>query len=119
MKNLGVLPFMLTIFVLASCVDDSVPKPLYPCDNLSSTPTYDDDIRAIIDTKCASAPGCHNVGSTLGDYSTFQGMEEDLPDNINLRVLVNKDMPIAGFPQLTQEELTKISCWLDAGHPEN
>ena len=45
-------------------------------------------------------------------------MEEDLPDNINLRDFVIKDMPESGSPQLTQEGLTKISCCLDVGYPE-
>lgn len=118
MRISGVFIFMLSIFALEACVDDTVPTPVYPCDNLSETPNYNNEIKAIVDANCATA-GCHVDAFLFGDFSTFQGMEDYLPARINEEVLGEKTMPPAGFPELSQEDLIKISCWLEAGYPEN
>jgi hypothetical protein len=114
---------ILTLFTLilvlgTSCVNDTVPEPVYPCDDLAVTPNYDNDIKSIIDTNCAFS-GCHISGFNAGDFSNYQGMESYLPIRISEEVLGEKTMPPNGFTALTQEELILISCWLEAGHPEN
>lgn len=111
---------LFTLFVVlgSSCVNNTVPEPVYPCNDIVETPNYDNDIKSIIDTNCAFS-GCHVSGFNFGDFSNYQGMESYLPIRISEEVLGEKTMPPSGFTALTREELVLISCWLEAGHPEN
>lgn len=111
---------LFTLFVVlgSSCVNNTVPEPVYPCNDIVETPNYDNDIKSIIDTNCAFS-GCHVSGFNFGDFSNYQGMESYLPIRISEEVLDEKTMPPSGFTALTREELVLISCWLEAGHPEN
>ena len=120
MKTSGTILTLFTLILVlgTSCVNDTVPEHVYPCDDLAVTPNYDKDIKSIIDTNCAFS-GCHISGFNAGDFSNYQGMESYLPLRISEEVLGEKTMPPNGFTELTQEELILISCWLEAGHPEN
>ncbi len=103
---------------LPSCKKDKLPEPTTDaaCDTLM--PTYQNAIKAILDAKCAVA-GCHTPGFGSGDFSTYESMLPRLDNGaFRRRTLDQRDMPPAGSPQLTEEELLLIECWLEAGYPK-
>ena len=82
-----------------------------------STVTFSDDIAPIVESSCAIA-GCHAAGFIFGDYTTYEGLEDFAKDGtMETAVITDKTMPKTG--QLTQDELDKFKCWLDAGAPNN
>lgn len=106
----------ILIFSLNSCKNDKLPEPQIPnfCDSISAT--YTDSVKSIIDSKC-SVSGCHlnAQGPLLNNYTEVFGNAQ----RISARALDQKTMPPAGMPQLTNEEIEILSCWREAGFPEN
>jgi len=79
------------------------------CDG--SSPTYTSRIKAIINSNCTSS-GCHP------SYSTYAGLAGILGNGqFEREVLTNQSMPKNG--NLSADELSKIKCWIENGHPEN
>jgi uncharacterized membrane protein len=88
-------------------------------DNNTTACSYSGVIRPIINNKCA-IPNCHNAGSTLADFSTYEGLKSGV-DNGRIRTNVYdlKIMPPASAIPLTEEEKEQLKCWLDNGAPQN
>ncbi len=109
------LIFAVYSFLLVSCTFEKA-KPL-PV-GCSTTMFYATDIKPIIDSKCVT---CHiSGGSGTGDFTNFNELNEKINTGIfNTKVFILKDMPQSGSPQLTEDELGKLSCWLDQGAPNN
>jgi hypothetical protein len=115
-----------TVLCFDACTTDALPEPVTPtCDGL--TPTYDADVREIVERTC-SYSGCH-LGGAPGLYDSYQGLLSDLENgSFRQRVISNRGNPTLGMPpdyapdgraeDLTENELMIITCWLDAGHPE-
>ncbi len=111
------LSFLL-IFTIAnslySCRADELPEPEVPtfCDSI--TVNYNTNVKNIIDNKCGT---CHNNGQNpgLGTFSQVSGSAE----RMMIRALDQQTMPPASMPALTQEEKDILSCWRNAGFPEN
>jgi hypothetical protein len=132
MKSFKFLFFNLVFLVLlccSACTNDQLPEPapVEGCETIM--PTYDDDIKPIIDNSCAYS-GCHLDGSAPGIYIDYEGLLPILESGFfRSRVIFDKDDPNIGMPpnyapndrpqDLTQEELDLITCWLDNGFPEN
>jgi len=121
MKNaFGLL--VLYSLILVACLKDKGSIPASTSKNLcdSLKVTYSLVINPIINNKCVT---CHKPGGTgNGDYTTYSGLKAKIGTNNNPlynRVFVLGDMPQAGSPALTADEKQKISCWLDAGAPNN
>ncbi len=123
---LSLLLLNLFLFFLASCTTDELPEPVaLPCEG--TTPTYEADVREIIERTCAYS-GCHLGGG--GDiYASYDDLLSNLESGLfRQRVIDRKDDPTFGMPpnyapadreqDLTAEELMTITCWLDAGFPE-
>jgi uncharacterized membrane protein len=73
-------------------------------------------VKAIIDAKCSVA-GCHlnTQNPNLNNYTQVFGSS----DRIAVRALDLKTMPPLGMPQLTEDEIKILTCWKEAGFPEN
>lgn len=85
-----------------------------PCD---TNPTYNSEIAAIINGNCTNS-SCHGSGSANGDFTSYAGLDTVLNNGrFNTLVLVNKSMPQGG--SLSDSQLDKIQCWVDAGYPQN
>lgn len=85
------------------------------CDG--STPTYNADIKDIIDANCTQS-GCHGAGSSRGDFRTYAGLSPYLSNGrFKSEVLTKQSMPQGG--SLSHAELNLIQCWNDNGYPEN
>jgi uncharacterized membrane protein len=82
--------------------------------------SYSTDIQPIIAAKCATS-GCHVAGGTgVGDFSTYTDLKAKVDGGqINNRVYQVKDMPPAGNPQLSQDELDRLKCWIQQGAQNN
>lgn len=103
---------VLTLLVVAGCSNDSFTP---ECDG--GTPTYDGEMKTLIDQNCAIS-GCHGAGSSRGDYTSFAGLLPDLNNGKFTReVLTDQSMPRGG--SLTQVELNSVQCWADNGFAEN
>jgi hypothetical protein len=118
--------FYGALLIISSCTSDVLPEPaVLACDG--ETPTYENTVREIIERTCAYS-GCH-LGGAPGVYDSYEGLLSDLESGLfRQRVIDVRDDPSAGMPpnyapedraeDLTDEELMIISCWLDAGFPE-
>ena len=118
-KLIGLSAFALVIS-FASCDKENVNTVTYDC--TSQTPTYANNVKAIMDSKCAFS-GCHNAGTAasginLSDYANvsseanndrFLGSIEHLTGYSN--------MPRNGS-QLSTAERQTIYCWIQTGKPQ-
>jgi hypothetical protein len=112
MKHLSVVATILFVSVLFfACNKDKKTAPVaqsLECDGNSST--YNSNIKSIIDINCSSS-GCHP------SFTTYAGIKPYLTNgDFSEEVLINKTMPRGR--SLSNNDLSKIKCWADAGFPE-
>lgn len=127
---LGCLFIAISLMLLpTACTTDKLPEPEPPelCDTLKVS--YNLQIKDIIDTNCA-IPGCHRQGTQApGNYTSFSSLEPFLTEREFKRFVVDfRNDPDIGMPpnwptnpgpkDLTQEEFDIVSCWIEAGYPE-
>ncbi len=107
---------LIVFYSFFSCKQDTLPVPEVPtfCDSI--TANYNETVKAIIDAKCSVA-GCHlnTQNPNLNNYTQVFGSS----DRIAVRALDLKTMPQQGMPQLTEDEIKILTCWKEAGFPEN
>lgn len=116
-----ILLFGISTILPFGCTSDQLPPPsLEFCDSLNTPPIlYDGNIDAIVNTYCA-VTGCHLSGFPDGDFQSYAGMLSRLDNGkINTRVFAQGDMPPAGSPKMTQEEMDQFQCWISNNYPEN
>lgn len=100
---------IVTVIVYSACTYEKATPFTMGCDRVIS---YNNDIRAIIDSNCVS---CHDATSSDGDFTGFAGLKLKA-DNGSLyrRVVINRDMPEApAF--LSTKDVQTIKCWIDQG----
>ena len=97
------------IVMIASCKKDKESGNLTPsCDG--SSPTYQSEVKSIIDSRCATS-NCHP------NYSTYDGLLPDLEGgDFKREVLVNQTMPQGS--SLTQDQIKTNQCWVNNDFPE-
>lgn len=104
--------------ILASCGKDDLIT--YDCTGL--TPTYTADVKALMDTHCATA-GCHDaVAKEHGyDLSTYQTVISDAEKN----AFMGSMQHVKGYHAMPEDaakfsdtDLQTISCWIENGMPE-
>jgi hypothetical protein len=102
------LRFLLGIFTMVlliwGCKKDNP-----TCDG--SDPSYDSDIKSIIDANCASS-NCHP------SYSTYSGLESIL-DNGSFKEEVLDKQKMPRGKNLSRDQLNKLQCWVENGYKEN
>jgi hypothetical protein len=103
---------IINFFFLLStaCKKDKEQEKVTPvCDG--SAPTYQNTIKSIIDSKCATS-NCHS------NYTNYNGLRPALENgSFRREVLVDQTMPQNST--LSQDQLNKIQCWANNGFPEN
>jgi uncharacterized membrane protein len=114
MKKILLL-FTTLALSIASCMNVKAPVPLAGCPDKIY---YSTDVKPIIDSKCVT---CHTAGGAgVGDFTQFSEVQ-------SRAALIKKracdpatlDMPQAGSPPLTQDEIDKLRCWIDQGALDN
>lgn len=80
--------------------------------------SYAADIDTIIVEKCVI---CHTAGgSGTGDFTNFSELKAKVDGgSFKTRVFILKDMPQAGYTQLTEAEIAKLKCWVEQGALNN
>lgn len=107
--------------ILTACEYENT-EDLRPIELVDTCPTdsltFQADIEPIFIQNCNNS-GCHNSGSSFGDFTSYAGIKSKIDDNdkIRQRVIIEKSMP-ASAP-LPDCEIRKLTAWLDAGAPNN
>jgi len=115
--------WFISLFLVPSCTFDELPEPEPPSECEVLMPTYENEIKPIIDTYCAY-PGCHVSGFPNGNYETYESMLFSLENGqIRERAIIQMDMPDftapADLQELPAEDLKLLECWLANGFPKN
>lgn len=111
MKKLTALIALASLTLAhSSCKKENGGGKLNPtCDG--SHPTYQGEIKTILDTKCGSS-NCHP------NYTNYDGLRGILDGgDFRREVLVEQTMPKG--TSLTQSQINLIQCWANDGFPEN
>lgn len=105
-----------TCFLFSACTWEKADL-ILSCENLDVH--YSRDVMPIIAGNC-SVNGCHNAGSLTGDFTTYAGLKAKVDNgSFRLRVLDLKIMPPVTQTPLTEKQLQQLTCWIEAGAPEN
>ena len=108
------------IVILSGCYYDKEDY-LYPNGNLdckdtaSTSLTYTNGIKTIIDGNCAS-PGCHVSGGTSPDLTTYSLVKTNTI-RITARAITIKDMPKPSGMSVCN--IAKLDNWIKRGALEN
>lgn len=110
------LSSLVLIMPMESCVSHDFPE--YVCDQQY---TFSEDVRPIIETKCAIS-GCHN--GDLGEevnWNIFEQFHERAESGLVTSRVTHRIMPPSNSPAgpLSQEQINAIACWADQGAINN
>ena len=129
-KKLVLISAFLVAFILISgcSKDDDVsnepdntpPTGIDTC--MEIDPSYEDDIKPIIEASCA-IEDCHvSGGRGSGIFESYDGVKDKV-DNESLlrRAVTNANMPPASSsaPKPTAEQRNLIKCWIEDGALDN
>ena len=111
------------ILGLVACSEDSTEE-MTPdgvdCTNINAS--YSNDIEPIISNSCALS-GCHVAGFSRGDFTTYEGLKAKVDDgSVKTRAIDQMNMPPAnssGPTSLNDNQLELLTCWIEAGAPDN
>lgn len=94
----------------------------------SLAPTYEADVKTIIDLSCAFS-GCHVSGTSApGNFQTYEGISRNLSNgSFEDRVFNIKNDPVLGMPpdnspalkDLSEAQLQILACWMENNFAEN
>ncbi len=119
-KKIIILTTLSLFTIVTACVKDVAQQPsTVNCANIQSK--YGANISSIISTKCSTS-GCHDGGasSAPGNFTSYATLKPYCDNGkVNNRVFITKDMPTAGMPQLSTDELNALQCWLNNGAQNN
>lgn len=76
--------------------------------------SWSNDIKPIMDTKCATS-GCHNGVSRANNFSLYADAKKF--DALIKKYTQDRSMPFEG--SLSQSQIDLIACWVDDGAPQN
>lgn len=121
MKKIGLICFVVTSFLLSSCLKDKT-SPINPVE-CSTIVSYSTDIVPIINSSCVNGQGagtgCHD--DWIFDYSNIvlymqAGSWQNAVINTRAMPKIPNDF---GIDSLTNDEYQIMKCWIDQGYPEN
>jgi len=111
------LKVVILLALASSCKDDEMTG----TENCGD-PSYQNDIKPIIDNACALA-GCHVSGFSGGDYESYEGLKANVDDGtLRTQVVATMEMPQPnpnGPDELTQAEIDLFDCWIENGGKDN
>ncbi len=120
MKNkIALVAITLIAGSIFSCKKESIKE--YDCTGV--TPTYDGEIKTILDTKCAFS-GCHNASSkkagiNLSDYSNAKSESSNDRFLGSVQHLKGYDDMPKNASKLDEVTIQKLYCWVKNGSPQN
>lgn len=112
---------MLKQLLLISCVCFAACKHKEIIPNVALQPcsaSYNTDIKPLVNNKCAIS-NCHgsNGLANLSDYTILKARADN--GNVKKYVYTLQMMPPSNATQLTDDEKSKLQCWLDDGAQQN
>lgn len=108
--SLAAEDYTITVKDASGCTATATQKVEVDANSIS----FKNTVKNIISTNCAIS-GCHVTGTgrpDFNDFSTIQSKAAQIKTRTG-----NKSMPIGRT--LTDDEIKKIACWVDAGAPNN
>jgi len=117
-----VVLLLSTIFI--ACTNDSADQPNSTECSLTDV-SFKTDVMPVIERSCAYVSSCHGSGASLGDFTAYETLKEDLDNGkFAFRVLQKRDMPPTYAPEerpksLDDAEINIIQCWADGGYLNN
>ena len=121
MKLFSVFIIAAGLTLVAACTKDVGPNPdlVVKTTSVCDSVTFTTDIKPIITTYCAVS-GCHVAGAQAPNLSDDTELKTQADGGrIKARLIDQGDMPPAGSPAPTSDEIASIKCWLEAGAPLN
>jgi uncharacterized membrane protein len=119
MKKLILTAIIISsLFAINSCYYDKEDL-LYPVtvDCTTVNASYATDVSPLILSKC-SYSGCHSAGSSAGGLVLESYTQvSNHAGHINQRCIIDKTMP-PSIP-LNTNEIAILTCWINAGTPNN
>ncbi len=114
------LAFSICFLILGCEKDEDDILASFDCTNVE--PTYDLEIKAILNSECATS-GCHNSSSQAGgiNLSNYISSETEStkPRFLGaINQLSDYDAMPRGGNKLSEEEIKLLTCWVDNGSPE-
>jgi len=103
--------------LVVSCKKNKEENELDDVDCSTISASYNANIKAITTANCVSS-GCHNAGSSKGDFTTYAGLKA-VADKGALESKVIKSNAMPPSTGLGIEDRKKIKCWLNSGAPNN
>ena len=115
--NILISIFILLFFIPSCQKCEPLPVHVDPCAGLSFK--FAVDVQPIINTKCATRPGCHaagsiNRGGPLTNYNEVFDKKEACKVSI-----ITSTMPPNPRDSLTTVQKNIIICWINSGAPNN
>ncbi|WP_207511144.1 hypothetical protein [Longitalea luteola] len=108
--------FVVFIALANSCTKDSKNEEPSTVDCSTITTTFSGQVRPLIASSCAK-PDCHAAGSSNGP-----GALTDYNQIFNARARIRTSVANGSMPQdatLSPTQKAIITCWIDAGAPNN
>lgn len=107
------LMLIITGVFMTSCSRDKSPIIVSNCDEEI---TYQKDLQLILDNNC-SFSGCHDAGSIVGDFTTYESISGFFGSGILKQVTIDeRSMPLGDT--LSTADLTLFECWIQGGYLE-
>lgn len=109
-------------FLILSCEkDEDDVLASFDCTNVE--PTYDLEIKSILNRECATS-GCHSSSSQAGGISLGNYMAaENESSKARFLGAINQLSGYESMPRssnkLSDDDIKLITCWVDNGSPEN
>jgi hypothetical protein len=113
-----ILASLLVLTIVYACKKDSITT--YDCTGV--TPTYNADIKTIVDANCATS-NCHNASSKADgiDLSTYEFTKLNSTSDKFMKSIQHvggaESMP-RGASKLSEDKIKLIYCWVQNGQPQ-
>lgn len=109
-----------SLFILASCTKDVGPDPALQAPDSCDSVKFSTMIKPIIEASCSTS-GCHDGSPSVpGNFTGFTDISLSVQNGSFKKRVVDGSpnfMPSSG--RLPQADIDKITCWLNAGAPNN
>ncbi|MBL4593651.1 MAG: hypothetical protein JKX68_07550 [Flavobacteriales bacterium] len=104
----------ITILSFYSCSKDDLEDNL-DCEDFG-TLSYSSHILPIIQPSC-NTTACHTTGFSAGDFTTHAGVLQKVNNGSMRKRVLDKSMPQSS--KLSDNDIRKLICWIDAGALNN
>jgi hypothetical protein len=107
----AIISILLVICIFQACKKKEEAMNNQDCSTVNAH--YTSDIQPLVAANCSTV-GCHDSGSSVGDFTTYAGLKAKADNGtLKARVVDNNSMPPSTGLDMTSRK--KISCWIMNG----